>query len=246
MVNDMILYPAIDIKNGQAVRLVQGRMEEATVFNDSPADQARTFEAAGFQWLHVVDLDGAIGGEPKNAGAVAKILAATSASVQLGGGVRTIGRVDYWIDAGVTRVVLGTAALHDPDLVKEAAREFPERIAVAVDVRDGKVAVEGWVEQTEMDAVELAQRFEDAGVAALVVTDIERDGLSGGVNIELSGRMADNVDIPVIASGGLSSVGEIRALMNRPGRPVAGVIIGRALYDGRLKAVEALAAARRD
>ncbi len=239
----MILFPAIDIQDGRVVRLVQGRMEEATVFNENPAAQAMTWQEAGFGWVHVVDLDGAVVGAPKNAGAVMSILDATSCSVQLGGGVRSMNRIAFWIDAGVTRLVLGTAAVRHPELVKEAAREYPERIAVSIDVRDDHVAVEGWVEQTTCDAVELAQRFEDAGVAALIVTDIHRDGLSGGPNIELTGKMADAVRLPIIASGGVSSAEQIQAMRAREGRPIAGAIIGRALYDGALAPAEALTAA---
>lgn len=240
----MILYPAIDIKDGQVVRLIQGRLEDATVFNANPADQARIWEEAGFAWLHVIDLDGAVQGEPRNAGAVAAILAQTRCSVQLGGGIRSLTRISYWLDAGVTRVVLSTSAVQNPELVRTAAREHPERIAVSIDVRNGQVAVDGWVEQTECDAVELARRFEDAGVAALVVTDIERDGLVGGINVALTGLLADAVSMPVIASGGLAGVADIAALKSRPGRPIAGAIIGRALYDGALDPKAALAAAR--
>lgn len=239
----MILYPAIDIKEGRVVRLVQGRMDEATVFNEDPAAQAKIWEDAGFAWLHVVDLDGAIAGAPTNAGVVARILDATCCAVQLGGGVRSMARINYWLDAGVTRVVMGTAAVRDPEFVMEAAREHPERIAVAIDVRDGQVAVEGWVEQTECDAGELAARFEDAGVASIIVTDIERDGLAQGPNIELIGAIADAVNIPVIASGGVATPDHIRAMTSRPGRPIAGAVVGRALYDGRLDPAQALAAA---
>ncbi|MCG8443554.1 MAG: 1-(5-phosphoribosyl)-5-[(5-phosphoribosylamino)methylideneamino]imidazole-4-carboxamide isomerase [Caulobacterales bacterium] len=239
----MILYPAIDLKDGHVVRLVQGRMEDATVFSEDPAAQARVWREAGFSWLHVVDLDGAVTGAPKNAGAVAAVLEAVDMQVQLGGGVRSLERIAYWLGAGVRRVVLGTVAVRDPGLVREAAADHPGRIAVAVDVRAGKVAVEGWVEATEIDAVDLAKRFEDAGVAALIVTDIDRDGLNEGVNIELSGRVADATSIPVIASGGLASAAEITALRSRPGAPIAGAVIGRALYDGHLTPADALAAA---
>ncbi len=245
----MILYPAIDIKDHQVVRLAQGRMEDATVFSDSPPAQAKLWEDAGFDWIHVVDLDGAIAGEPKNAGAVQEILNTTTCSVQLGGGVRSLTRIAYWLDAGVTRVVLGTAAVRDPELVKEAARDYPGQIAVAIDVRGGKVAVSGWVEQTECDAVELAQRFEDAGVAAVIVTDIDRDGLGAGVNVSLTGQVADATQTPVIASGGTCSVAEVRALCTRHTqgagrRAIAGVIIGRALYDGRIDPAAVIEAVR--
>ncbi len=239
----MILYPAIDIKGGQAVRLVEGRMEDATVFNEDPAAQAQAFEADGFTWLHVVDLDGAFVGQPRNAGAVAKILQTTRCPVQLGGGVRSMARIDYWIDAGVSRIILGTAAVRHPELVKEAAREFPEQIAVGIDAREGLVAVEGWVEQTSCSAVDLARQFEDAGVAAVIVTDIARDGRNEGVNVALSGEIADAVRIPVIASGGLAGLDDIHALKTREGRAIAGVVIGRALYDGRIDAAAALKAA---
>lgn len=247
----MILYPAIDIKGGAVVRLTQGRMEQVDVYNDDPGAQARIWSEAGFGWLHVVDLDGAIAGEPQNAGAVRKVLDASSASVQLGGGVRSLARIAYWLDAGVTRIVLGTIAVQDPELVKTAAREYPDQIVVAIDVRAGRVAVEGWVAQTTCDAVELAERFEDAGVAAVIVTDIERDGLNEGVNIDLTGRVAEAVTMPVIASGGLADVMEIRALRDwhkaaEGRRPIAGAVIGRALYDGRLDPAAALAAATSD
>ncbi len=244
----MILFPAIDIKDGQAVRLKQGRMDDADVFNVDPADQAAIWTDAGFEWIHVVDLDGAVSGEGQNAEAVRSILWATTCKVQLGGGVRTRAHVDTWIDAGVQRVVLGTAAVRHPDLVREAAAAYPSQIVIAVDVRDGRVAVEGWVEQTDIDAVELARRFEDVGVGALMVTDIARDGLGLGVNVELTGRMADAVAMPVIASGGIASLADIHALKRwreEDGRakPIAGAIIGRALYDGSIDPKAALAAA---
>jgi phosphoribosylformimino-5-aminoimidazole carboxamide ribotide isomerase len=239
----MILFPAIDLKNGQCVRLVEGRMDEATIFNEDPAAQAVRFQTAGFKWLHVVDLDGAIAGAPRNAGAVARILSHAAIPVQVGGGVRTMGSVAYWLDAGATRVIIGTAALRDPAFVREAAREYPERVVVGVDCRDGKVAVAGWVEQTDVPVVEVARRFEDAGVAGLIVTDIARDGLKTGVNVELTGALADAVHIPVIASGGVKSIGDISALRTRKGRAIHGVILGRALYDGDIDAAAALAAA---
>jgi phosphoribosylformimino-5-aminoimidazole carboxamide ribotide isomerase len=239
----MILYPAIDLKDGECVRLEEGRMDQATIFNADPRAQAQLFQSAGFHWLHVVDLDGAIAGEPKNAGAVQRILDSAAIPVQVGGGVRSIQSVSYWLDAGASRVIVGTIAVRDPKLVRDMAREFPERIAVGIDAREGKVAVEGWVEQTEIDAVELAKRFEDCGVAALIVTDIGRDGMKRGVNVEFTGRMADSIHIPVIASGGVASAADIAALRARPGRPIHGAIIGRALYDGALSAADALKAA---
>jgi phosphoribosylformimino-5-aminoimidazole carboxamide ribotide isomerase len=239
----MILYPAIDLKDGQCVRLAEGRMEDATIFNEDPANQAVLFQTAGFTWLHVIDLDGAFAGAPRNAGAVARILAKASIPVQIGGGVRSLENISYWLNAGASRVILGTAAVRDPALVIEAARDYPEQIAVALDTRDGKVAVQGWAEQTELDVTDLARRFEDAGVAALIVTDIARDGLKTGINVELTGRIADAVSMPVIASGGLKSVNDIAALKAWPGRAIHGVILGRALYDGDISAQAALDAA---
>ena len=241
----MILYPAIDLKGGQCVRLVKGDMGQATVFNDDPADQARRFAAEGFSWLHVVDLDGAIEGRSMNSQAVVDILRAAAIPVQVGGGVRTLADVRRWIEAGVSRVILGTAAVHDPQLVRQAAADFPEQVAVAIDVRQGKVAVSGWVETSHLDPTELARRFEDAGVAALIVTDIGRDGTLSGVNIAEVGAVADAIAIPVIASGGVSGLEDIERLKRRPGAPIAGAVLGKALYTGALVAREALATARR-
>ena len=241
----MILYPAIDLKDGQCVRLLHGDMDKATVFNASPADQAVQFAKAGFDWLHVVDLNGAIEGRAANAEAVGEILAAVSLPVQLGGGVRTMESVEYWLEAGVSRVILGTVAVRAPELVKRAAAAYPEQVAVAVDVKDGKVAVHGWVETSELSPIELGKQFEDAGVAALIITDISRDGTLTGVNVEAVGALADAVSIPVIASGGVASVKDIEALKARPGAPIAGAILGRALYTGALKPAEAIFAARR-
>ena len=239
----MILYPAIDLKDGQCVRLVQGDMDRATVFNASPADQALRFEADGFQWLHVVDLNGAIEGRSANAAAVREILQAVTMPVQLGGGVRSIEAIEGWLVAGISRVILGTVAVREPELVKAAARRWPERIAVGVDVRAGKVAVQGWTEDSDLDAVTLARRFEDAGVACLVVTDIERDGALTGANVEAFGAVADAVSIPVIAAGGLATIDDIRRLKARPGAPIAGAVLGRSLYAGSIKPAEALAEA---
>jgi phosphoribosylformimino-5-aminoimidazole carboxamide ribotide isomerase len=239
----VILYPAIDLKDGQCVRLLHGDMDKATVFNNSPADQAARFARDGFEWLHVVDLNGAIEGRAVNADAVNAILNAVSIPVQLGGGIRTYEQVEAWIEAGVSRVILGTVAVENPELVKRAAREWPEQIAVGVDVKDGKVAVKGWVDTSDLDAVTLARRFEDAGVAALIVTDISRDGAMTGVNVEQVGELADSVHIPVIASGGVASVRDIELLKARKGVPVAGAILGRSLYAGAIKPAEALAAA---
>ncbi len=236
----MILYPAIDLKGGQCVRLFKGDMGQATVFNDSPADQAAQFAAQGFAWLHVVDLDGAIAGSTANAEAVAAILSATPVPVQLGGGIRDEAGIERWLDAGIARVILGTVAVRDPDLVKRAARKHPGKVAVAVDMRDGMVAVHGWVETSDVSAVDLSRRFEDAGVAALIVTDIGRDGTLQGVNVEGTGAVADAVSIPVIASGGVKDVGDIRALKARPGAPIAGAVLGKSLYAGTIRPAEAL------
>jgi phosphoribosylformimino-5-aminoimidazole carboxamide ribotide isomerase len=241
----VILYPAIDLKDGQCVRLLHGDMDKATVFNPSPANQAEQFAKAGFDWLHVVDLNGAIEGRAANADAVAAILEAVSLPVQLGGGVRTLESIENWLEAGVSRVVLGTVAVREPALVKHAATLYPEQIAVAVDVKDGKVAVKGWVETSELSPIELGKRFEDAGVAALIITDISRDGALTGVNVEAVGALADAVSIPVIASGGVASVKDIELLKARPGAPIAGAILGRALYTGALRPAEAIAAARK-
>jgi len=237
------LYPAIDLKGGQCVRLFKGDMDQATVFNDSPADQAGRFQRDGFEWLHVVDLDGAIEGRAVNQPAVRAILEATSAPVQLGGGVRTLAQVEAWLEAGVTRVILGTVAVRDPELVKAAARAHPGRIAVAVDMRDGMVAVHGWVETSDLSAIELSKRFEDAGVCALIVTDIGRDGTLEGVNVEGVGAVADAVSVPVIASGGVASVQDLRDLIARPGSPIAGAVLGKSLYAGKIRPSEALSIA---
>ena len=239
----MILYPAIDLKDGQCVRVVHGDFATATVFNDNPAEQAKTWVAAGFEWLHVVDLNGSAEGRAVNGAAVEAILNAVSVPVQLGGGVRSLANVEAWIEAGVSRVILGTAAVRDPELVKTAAREWPEQVAVSVDVRKGQVAVQGWLEDSGLDALTVARRFEDAGVSALIVTDIDRDGALMGFNVEAFGAMADAVDIPVIAAGGLANVDDIVRLRARRGTPIAGAVLGRALYAGAIGANEALAAA---
>lgn len=241
----MILYPAIDLKDGQCVRLLYGDMAQATVFNASPADQAGQFAQSGFEWLHVVDLDGAIEGRAVNTAAVNAILEAVSIPIQLGGGVRTFEDIERWIETGVSRVILGTAAVRDPALVKRAAAAFPEQIAVAIDVKHGRVAVQGWVAASELEPIELAKRFEDSGVAALIVTDIGRDGALTGINVEGVGSVADAVSIPVIASGGLASVKDLVLLKARPGAPIAGAILGRAIYTGAITPDEALRAARR-
>lgn len=239
----MILYPAIDLKDGRCVRLLHGDMDKATVFANTPGDQALRFQKDGFTWVHVVDLNGAVEGKAVNTEAVQSILEAVSIPIQLGGGIRTMASVEAWIEAGVSRVILGTVAVHDPALVKAAAKAFPEQIAVAVDVRDGKVAVDGWTGASDLDALTLARRFEDAGVAALIVTDISRDGAMTGVNVAAVGELADAVSIPVIASGGVASLADITALKARTGVKIAGAVLGRSLYTGAILPVEALAAA---
>jgi phosphoribosylformimino-5-aminoimidazole carboxamide ribotide isomerase len=240
----VILFPAIDLKEGLAVRLEQGDMARATIFNRDPASQAHSFETAGFEYLHVVDLDGAFAGKPMNAAAVDRILETVSIPVQLGGGIRDIATVEGWLDKGVTRVIIGTAAVRDPPFVRKVARDFPGRIAVGLDARDGKVAVEGWAATAELTALEIAWRFEDAGVAALIYTDIARDGLLTGLNFDATVALADAVSIPVIASGGLASIVDVKALLEPRAAKLDGAIAGRALYDGRLDAAEALALIR--
>ena len=236
----MILFPAIDLKEGLAVRLEQGDMARATVFNRDPVEQARLFAAQGFQYLHLVDLDGAFAGRPMNAAAVERILAAIKIPVQLGGGIRDRATIEAWLGKGVTRVIIGTAAVRDPALVKQAAGAFPGRIVVGLDARDGKVAVEGWAATSELSALDLARRFEDAGVAAIVYTDVARDGMLKGLNLDATIALAEAVSIPVIASGGLASIDDVRALLMPRAQKLAGAIVGRALYDGRLDAAEAL------
>jgi len=240
----VIVFPAIDLKDGVCVRLLRGEMGRATVFNTDPAAQARDFAAAGFQWLHLVDLNGAVEGRPVNADAVAAILAQAKIPAQLGGGIRDLATVERWIEAGVERVILGTLALEKPGLVKEACREFPGRVAVGIDARGGKVAVEGWTRTSEVKALDLALRFEDAGVAAIIYTDIGRDGAMVGVNVEATVDLAYALTTPVIASGGVSSINDIIDLKAHEESGIAGVICGRALYDGRIEPAEALRVAR--
>lgn len=240
----MILFPAIDLKNGQCVRLEQGDMARATVFNLDPSAQARAFAAQGFEYLHVVDLDGAFAGKPVNAQAVEGMLKAITMPVQLGGGIRDLATVEAWLSKGVARVIIGTAAVRDPELVKNAAKQFPGRVAVGLDARDGKVAVQGWAETSEVTALEIAQRFEDAGVAAIIFTDIARDGLLKGLNLDATITLADHISIPVIASGGFASIEDVKALLLPRAKKLAGAIAGRALYDGRLDAAAALALIR--
>ncbi len=235
----MILYPAIDLKDGQCVRLYKGDMAQATVFNDVPADQARAFYTAGFTHLHIVDLNGAFAGKPVNAAAVEAIRAATPVPLQLGGGIRDLGTIQAWLDKGIERVILGTAAVKNPELVKDACRLFPGHIAVGIDARGGKVAIEGWGEGSSLDVIDLARQFEGVGVAAIIYTDIDRDGALTGVNVEATAALARAVTIPVIASGGVAGIDDIRALKARA-EPIAGAIIGRALYDGRIDAAAAL------
>ena len=239
----MILYPAIDLKDGQCVRLLRGDMGAATVFNDDPSAQARAFQDAGCQWVHLVDLNGAFAGAPVNAPAVEAILAAITVPAQLGGGIRDLTTVERWFDKGLSRVILGTAAVRDPGFVKDAAAAFPGKVAVGIDARDGMVAVEGWAEATDITALDLARRFEDAGVAAIIYTDIDRDGAMQGPNVAATAALARAVSIPVIASGGVSSLDDLRALRDS-GAPLNGAISGRAIYDGKLDlkaAVELLA-----
>ena len=240
----MILFPAIDLKNGQCVRLEQGDMARATVFNLDPAAQARAFAAQGFEYLHVVDLDGAFAGKPMNAQAVDAMLKAVTMPLQLGGGIRDLKTIEAWLGKGIARVIIGTAAVRDPALVKTAAKNFPGRVAVGLDARDGKVAVEGWAETSQVTALQIAQRFEDAGVAAIIFTDIARDGLLKGLNLDATIELAESISIPVIASGGFASIEDVKALLAPRAKKLAGAIAGRALYDGRLDPAAALALIR--
>ncbi|PDT15025.1 1-(5-phosphoribosyl)-5-[(5-phosphoribosylamino)methylideneamino]imidazole-4-carboxamide isomerase [Rhizobium sp. J15] len=237
----MILFPAIDLKGGQCVRLKLGDMQQATVYNTDPAAQAKSFEDQGFEWLHVVDLDGAFAGHSANGDAVEAILKATKNPVQLGGGIRTLDHIEAWLSRGLRRVILGTVAVRNPELVIEACRKFPGRVAVGIDAKGGKVAVEGWAEASELGIIELARKFEGAGVAAIIYTDIDRDGILTGINWASTLELADAVSIPVIASGGLASIEDIERMLQPDAQKLEGAISGRALYDGRIDPAEALA-----
>jgi phosphoribosylformimino-5-aminoimidazole carboxamide ribotide isomerase len=236
----VILFPAIDLKDGMCVRLEQGDLARATVFHRDPGMQAHAFESQGFEYLHIVDLDGAFAGKPMNQGAVDRILETVGCAVQLGGGIRDTATVEGWLEKGVTRVIIGTAAVRDPPFVKQAARDYPGRVAVGLDARDGKVAVEGWASTSQLSFLEIAKRFEDAGVAAIIFTDISRDGMLQGLNLDATIELADAISIPVIASGGLASIEDVKSLLEPRAKKLAGAIAGRALYDGRLDPVEAL------
>jgi phosphoribosylformimino-5-aminoimidazole carboxamide ribotide isomerase len=236
----MILFPAIDLKDGQCVRLKLGDMDQATIYNDNPAAQALAFQQQGFEWLHVVDLNGAFEGQAVNGLAVEAILDATSNPVQLGGGIRTLDHIESWLDKGIARVILGTVAVRNPDLVKQACKLFPGQVAVGIDAKGGKVAVEGWAEASTLGVIELAKKFEGAGVAAIIYTDIDRDGILAGINWPSTIELANATSIPVIASGGLASLDDIHRMLQRDAQKLEGAITGRALYDGRLNAAEAL------
>lgn len=240
----MILYPAIDLKDGKAVRLLRGEMEQATIFNPDPAAQAESFAAQGYEWLHLVDLNGAFAGRPVNGSAVEAILSRVSLPTQLGGGIRDMETIGFWLERGITRVILGTVAVKNPALVKQACQAFPGHIAVGIDARDGYVAVEGWAETSEIKALDLALKFEDCGVSAIIYTDIERDGAMGGVNVDGTAVLASHLTTPVIASGGVSSLADLRALKEVEHTGIDGVISGRALYDGRIDPKAALALLR--
>lgn len=240
----MILFPAIDLKDGNAVRLLRGEMEQATIFNPDPAAQAESFAAQGYEWLHLVDLNGAFAGKPVNGAAVEAILSRVSLPAQLGGGIRDMATIEYWLSRGIARVILGTVAVKNPALVKEACKAFPGKVAVGIDARSGYVAVEGWAETSELKALDLALKFEDCGVAAIIYTDIDRDGAMGGVNVESTADLASHLTTPVIASGGVSSIADLAALKEVEDTGIIGVISGRALYDGRIDPAAALALLR--
>jgi phosphoribosylformimino-5-aminoimidazole carboxamide ribotide isomerase len=243
-VETVILFPAIDLKNGEAVRLQQGDMTRATVFSRDPAAQARAFAEQGFTYLHLIDLDGAFAGKPVNAAAVERIIAAVKIPVQLGGGIRDRATIDAWLDKGIARVIVGTAAVREPALVKAAAGAYPGRVAVGLDARDGKIAVEGWSKTSTLSALDVARRFEDAGVAAIVYTDVNRDGMLQGLNLDATIALAEQISLPVIASGGLASLADVRALLEPRAQKLEGAIAGRALYDGRLDPAAALSLLR--
>lgn len=240
----MILFPAIDLKDGNAVRLLRGEMEQATIFNPDPAAQAESFAAQGYEWLHLVDLNGAFAGKPVNGAAVEAILSRVSLPAQLGGGIRDMETIEFWLSRGIARVILGTVAVKNPALVKEACKAFPGKVAVGIDARNGYVAVEGWAETSELKALDLALKFEDCGVAAIIYTDIDRDGAMGGVNVEATADLASHLTTPVIASGGVSSIADLAALKEVEETGIIGVISGRALYDGRIDPAAALALLR--
>lgn len=236
----MIIYPAIDLKDGKCVRLLRGEMDKATVFSDSPADQAKRFQAQGFEWLHMVDLNGAFEGKSVNADAVISILKNISIPAQLGGGIRTLDHMEGWLSAGLSRVILGTIALRNPALVKEACQKFPGKIAVGIDAKAGRVAVEGWAQVSDVMAIDLAKQFEDAGVCAIIYTDIARDGAMQGPNLDETAALAEAISIPVILSGGVSSLADVAAIASRRASGISGMIIGRALYDGAVEPAAAL------
>ena len=244
MPNSFALYPAIDLKDGQCVRLLHGEMDQATVFSNTPADQAKAFRSAGFDWLHIVDLNGAFAGHSVNRAAIESIRASTDAKMQLGGGIRTMESIESWLDLGIQRVILGTVALTDPELVRTACRTFPTQIVVGIDARGGKVATQGWANQTETAATELAHRFEDAGVAAIIYTDIARDGAMKGPNLAETVKLAEAISIPVILSGGMTDIDDVRAVIRAYEQGVRGAILGRALYEGKIPAEEAVALMR--
>lgn len=239
----MNIYPAIDLQNGKVVRLMKGDMDEATIYNEDPAQQARHFKETGFSWLHIVDLDGAKEGKPSDISLIEAMIAESQMTIQLGGGIRSLNHIEYWLSAGIHRVILGTAAVRNPELVKEACKKFPRQIAVGIDARVGKVAIEGWVEESEMTASELAKHFEDAGVSAIIYTDIGRDGTQTGVNIKETKDLAQETSIPIIASGGVGSLEDIQAVKDHSSCGIEGVIVGRAFYEGSVMPKDALAIA---